>query len=279
VTVPAAHAEAVGSFLLDLGSPGLVSDDASDAVTLTAYLAAEPAEQLAALRAFCADLAGGEPALPPARIQTRPLRPEDWAHNWMEHFPPLAIGQRLFVVPPWITDLPPDRVPIVIDPGLAFGTGQHATTQSCLVLIERAVAARRVVRALDVGTGSGILAIALAKLGVSDVWGIDHDPEACRAARANCARNGVADRVRISDALQAVAEPFELIVANLLSSLLIDMAPTLTELVARDGELIASGILTSEAPALATAFQSHHLREHDRVVAGEWTTLAFRAEA
>lgn len=278
VAVAAAHAESVASFLLDLGSPGLVSDEVGDTVTLTAYLAAEPAQQLAALRTFCDDLATGAPTLPPARISTRAVQQEDWAHNWMEHFPPLAIGERLYVVPPWVTEIPSDRVPIVIDPGLAFGTGQHDTTQSCLVLVERALAAHPIACALDVGTGSGILAIALAKLGVGDVCGIDNDPEACRAARENCARNGVADRVRVADDLRAVTGPFQLIAANLLGTLLIELSPRLAGLLARDGELIVSGILTTEAADVGAVFRRHGLGERDRIVAGEWTTLSLIVE-
>ncbi|MBI1818619.1 MAG: 50S ribosomal protein L11 methyltransferase [Deltaproteobacteria bacterium] len=281
VAVASPHAESVASFLLDLGSPGLVSDEAESAgepqVTLTAYLALEATDQLAALRAFCDQLAIMDPALPPARIATRVLQREDWAHNWMEHFPPLTIGERLSVIPPWISDVPAGRIAIVIDPGLAFGTGHHATTQGCLELIEQHASGRSLECALDVGTGSGILAIALAKFGVAHVAAVDIDPEACRAACENCARNSVSHSVSVSEHLPAAGERFDVIVANLLSSLLIDLAPNLRARLAPTAHLIASGILLSEAEAVRAAFAAVGLVEHDRTSTGEWVTLDLAA--
>jgi len=277
VAVATIHAEGVASFLLDLGSPGLMTEEAPGTVTLTAYLSAEPTEQLAALRAFCADLDATTPTECPARINTRMLQQEDWAHSWMEHFPPLAVGERLYVLPPWVHDIPAGRIAIIIDPGLAFGTGQHATTQGCLILIERVVATRTPARALDVGTGSGILAIALAKLGVADIDAVDIDPEACRAAIVNCARNAVEDHVHIGNDGNTARGSYDLITANLLSSVLIEMAPILAARLTASGELIASGILVHEADNVAAAFARAHLAERDRLIDGEWATLLFAA--
>ncbi len=278
VAVASAHAEAVASFLLDLGSPGLVTDDvateeSASTVTLTAYFGADAAVELAALHTFCEELAVSAPDLPRAHVRSRPLRQQDWAHNWMEHFPPLAIGERMYVVPPWVTEIPPGRFALVIDPGLAFGTGHHATTQGCLTLLEQHMQAAPVYRALDVGTGSGILAIALARLGVPEVWAIDTDPLARRAAAENCARNGVTEQVQISAELSAASGCFGLIVANLLSSLFVELAPTLAGALAPAGHLIASGVLVNEAGVVAEAFATQHLAEHRRIASGEWLTL------
>lgn len=270
VAVPSVFGEALASFLLDLGSPGLVTDDGQPTVTFTAYLAADARQQLAALRAFCADISAV------ARITTNNLPAQDWAHNWRDHFPPLAIGERLYLVPPWINDLPTGRIAIVIDPGLAFGTGHHATTQASLLLLERAVAAQPPHRALDLGTGSGILAIALAKLGVAEVCAVDSDSEACRCARENCARNGVSDKVKVVGALGETSGRFDLVVANLLSSLLIELAPALAAALAPGGQLIVSGILLPEVADVAGAFAAHGLAEHARIAMGEWVTLHLR---
>lgn len=273
VAVASDHAEAVASFLLDLGSPGLVTEEHGDTITLTAFLAADAAAQLAALRVFCNDLIAVTAGIPAMQITTRPLPQADWAHNWMDHFPPLAVGDRLYIVPPWITEVPPGRIAIVIDPGLAFGTGHHATTQACLILLERAVRTQVVRRALDLGTGSGILAITLAKLGVATIEAVDNDPEACRAARENCDRNHVGSPVQVRDHLPRASAGFDLIVANLLSSLLIQLAPQLAAELAADAHLIASGILVDEVSSVVQAFTAHQLVECSRLVIGEWVTL------
>ena len=114
VEVASPQAETVASFMLDLGSPGLVTEEGSRLVKLTGYFVPDAQQQLSALPVLCADLAAMEPELPPARITTRTLPQEDWAHDWQKHFPPLAVGQRLYIVPPWIDNLPSDRLSIVI---------------------------------------------------------------------------------------------------------------------------------------------------------------------
>ena len=276
VTVARTHAEAVASFLLDLGSPGLVTDDGDPTVSLTGYLALDATTELAALRRLCDELGGATPELPPAHIETRVIEQEDWAHTWMDHFPPLAVGERLYITPPWISAVPAGRVAVVIDPGLAFGTGHHATTQGCLTLLEHHIRSHAVRRALDLGTGSGILAIAMVKLGVDEVWAVDTDPEARRAARSNSERNGVAGRIRVADTLADAVGVFDLVTANLLGSLLIDMAAALAAVLARRGHLITSGILLAEAPDVLAAFGKHGLAERRRIVgsgAGEWVTF------
>jgi ribosomal protein L11 methyltransferase len=171
---------------------------------------------------------------------------------------------------------------VVIDPGLAFGTGHHATTQGCLTLLERRVRDGGVRRALDLGTGSGILAIALAKLGVAEVWAVDTDADACRVARENCERNAVAERIRICDRLELAPGPFDLVAANLLGPQLIELSPVLAAVLAPCGHLIASGLLICEAPAVTAAFAAEHLVESERVQRssvdtvgspGDWVTL------
>jgi ribosomal protein L11 methyltransferase len=277
VAVAPEHVEAVGSFLLDLGSPGLVTEEGDGAVTLTAYLAADAREQVTALALLCRALAELSPAARTATILTRPLPQDDWAHRWKDHFPARSVGDRLYVVPPWIDRFPEGRIAIVIDPGLAFGTGHHATTSTCLTLLERIVTSNPVTRALDLGTGSGILAIALAKLGVTDVWATDIDPIALQVARENCERNGVIERVQFTDNWRVLPDPFPLVVANLLSSTLIQLAASLASIVAAAGHLVVSGILQSEGDAVCQAFARCGFAEHAQVSGGEsdetWLTL------
>src|SRR5262249_37631428 len=134
-----------------------------------------------------------------ARVAWRELDARLWEMDWREHFQPVVAGRTLVVVPPWNRDAHGGRRRIVIHPGMAFGTGQHATTLSCLEAIEQ-LATPPPRRALDVGTGTGVLAIAAAKLGVRDVLAVDTDPQAIAAARANVRRNGVGARVHLTTA-------------------------------------------------------------------------------
>ena len=152
----------------------------------------------------------------------------------------------------------------MIEPGRAFGTGSHGSTRSCLELLERALEGGPVERALDVGTGSGILAIAAARLGVPSVVALDLDPEAVAAAAANAARNGVAGRVRVElGVLEAWAGPAPLVLANLLASALVAQAPALARCTAAPGRLIAGGLLVHEVPVVTASFvpEGFHLAE------------------
>jgi ribosomal protein L11 methyltransferase len=192
-------------------------------------------------------------------VEVSTVPEEAWAEAWRAHFRPLPIGRRLLVCPPWET--PPDgangpRTRIVIEPGRAFGTGSHATTRACLELLERALARAPGERALDVGTGSGILAIAAARLGVPAVAALDPDPDAVASARDNAARNGVGDRVQVELARleEWSGPPADVVLANLLGRALVSLAPVLARSVATPGRLIAGGLLVHETPAVVGAF-------------------------
>jgi ribosomal protein L11 methyltransferase len=204
VTVTAPHelAEPIASFLFDRGAPGLQTEETDGSVRITAHFSA--VAPLAALQTFLASLRELFPAAAAPLVDVERIADTGWAQNWKAHFPPLLIGERVFVRPPWIAAAPADRIDIVIDPGMAFGTGHHASTRACLVLLERALRACPKARVLDIGTGSGILAIAAAKLEAGTVWGVDTDPDACAVAAQNAALNGVGDRVGIGSALATV---------------------------------------------------------------------------
>lgn len=198
-----------------------------------------------------------------------------WATMWQKRFEPLPIGERILIVPPWRRVNAPARTAIVIKPGRAFGTGHHATTAGALRAIDRLCGERRFTRALDVGTGSGILAIAMALLGAKHVTAIDIDAAALDNARENAELNHLRRRIRLSTTPVAqLSGRFDLIVANILSSVLIAIAPDLIRLLARRGRLILGGILRREARAVASRYAGK-LRllgtDYDR----GWTTIIF----
>ncbi len=215
------------------------------------------------------------------RVAVAPLPDEPWSDAWRAHFRPVPVGRRLLVCPPW--EVPPPalaqgRLVVLIEPGRAFGTGSHGSTKGCLELLERLLDGVAVPRALDVGSGSGILAIAAARLGVAGVDAIDVDPDAVAATMENAERNAVADRVRASvAAVDAWAgPPAPLVLANLLGAAHLALAPTLTLLVTPGGSVIAGGLLAHEVPAVAGAFAAAgcwlvEIAEHE-----EWATLLLR---
>jgi ribosomal protein L11 methyltransferase len=191
---------------------------------------------------------------PPLRIVADP----GWATAWKDRFEPLPIGRRLLIVPPWKAGVATDRVRIVINPGQAFGTGHHATTCGALAAIEKLCAARRLGLGLDVGTGSGVLAIAMRLMGVGEVRAIDNDALALENARENATLNRLGGRGGIRFATTPAARlrrRFDLIAANILSPTLIAMAAPLTRLLAERGRLILGGILDREAAAVLRAYR------------------------
>lgn len=268
VEVPAESAEAVANYLVELGSPGLASEEGAERIALVAYF--EHDGPLEDLRRYLAELA----LAPEAAIATRWITDANWAENWKQHFTPIAVGRRLYVCPPWSATPPPGRVAVVIDPGMAFGTGHHATTRGCLELLERHVPAA-CSAALDVGTGSGVLAIALARLGVPRVIAVDTDACARAAAAENITRNHVAAAIAIVPSLEEVAGgPFPLVLANLQLDTLCALAARLTAVTEPGSVLIASGLLGPETPAFRRAYAAW--TESERIEDGEWTSLALR---
>ncbi len=274
VPVSEAISEGLTNFVWELGALGVVEDD-----VLRAFFPpdAVPRELDTRVRAYLDGLRAlgyRVEDVPPA---VRPLEDEPWAEAWKAHFRPIEIGARLLVAPPW--EIPASsRLTIVIEPGRAFGTGHHGSTAGCLALIERLAARERFDRALDVGTGSGILAIAAAHLGVREVLAVDGDPDAIAAAVANAARNGVPDRVRcaIADADAVRAPAFPLVMANLLAPAHRRLAARYAGLVAARGALIVGGILEREADEVATALVSVGFSVGERELVDEWASLLFR---
>ncbi|MGO9058072.1 MAG: 50S ribosomal protein L11 methyltransferase [Candidatus Binataceae bacterium] len=240
-------------------------------VTLQAFFNRLTAAQVKAHHAAL-DSAGMLDPSGPAPIAQALIDP-GWAVMWKKRFKPLAIGKTLAIVPPWNPNPPRGRIPVIIDPGLGFGTGHHPTTRCALIALETECARRHFETALDVGTGSGVLALAMARLGVKRIVALDNDPQALDNARHDAQLNGCAGAIRFSAApLRTLRRTFALITANILSSVLIAMAPELTRLQAPGGRLILSGILAREAEDVMRHYRPAMRRMWSRTERG-WTTL------
>jgi len=213
----------------------------------------------------------------------RELQDADWANAWKEHYRPFRLGRRLRMRPTWLAHEPdddarPDDVTLVLDPGMAFGTGLHPTTQSCLRALEDLVEPG--VTVLDAGTGSGILAIAAIRLGASAVTAFDTDALAVRATLDNAAQNGVVERLRVwrgeLDSVRAEAGPgpWDIVVANILAPVIIGLLGErgLLEYVAPDGHLILSGIIDEQGPDVEAALSAAGGQVRRVITAGDWVT-------
>ncbi len=214
----------------------------------------------------------------PWTATTTPLPPENWAETWKRFFHTEKVSNRIWIKPSWEScTAASDDIVLEIDPGMSFGTGQHGTTRGCLHCLDVIATLHPGQRLLDVGCGSGILAIAGARLGFTGITAIDNDPDAIRVARENAALNH-ADTIafRVADlASLSNLPPFETVVANILATVLIENTSILTTLVATtpSASLILSGILNPQADDVIAAFQLHGFTLHDTLVRGEWTTL------
>ncbi|MBF8450509.1 50S ribosomal protein L11 methyltransferase [Aeromonas dhakensis] len=202
------------------------------------------------------------------------LEDKDWVREWMDHFHPMQFGERLWICPSW-RDVPnPDAVNVMLDPGLAFGTGTHPTTALCLQWLDGLDLAGKTV--VDFGCGSGILGIAALKLGAARVIGIDIDPQAIQASRDNAERNGVADQIELylpADQPQDVEA--DVVVANILAGPLRDLAPLIAGH-GKAGSLMAlSGVLESQAPELETIY-GQWFEMDPTAVKEEWCRLSGR---
>jgi ribosomal protein L11 methyltransferase len=217
--------------------------------------------------------------LGPGRVVTRRLRREDWTESWKRHFKPIHIGAALLVKPSWSKCRPRSgQQVVVLDPGLSFGTGQHPTTRFCL---EQIVAARKENRSfLDIGTGSGILAIAAARLGYSPVEGFDCDADAVRIARTNARTNGVSRQVRLDsgDLMQlppGAPRRFDVVCANLTEDLLRAERRRISNCLRPGGTLVLAGILRNQFQAVRRAYGTMGLKLGVYRQEGDWASGTF----
>jgi ribosomal protein L11 methyltransferase len=218
--------------------------------------------------------------LGPARLSVRTLPMEDWAESWKRHFKPIEVSPGLLVQPSWSRRQPrPGQAVVILDPGLSFGTGQHPTTAFCLKQLARARQPERAQNCLDVGCGSGILAIAAAKLGYAPADGLDTDSDAVRQARLNAARNGVAVRFRKMDLRQLPTRRprrFDIVCANLTSDLLLAQTQRLVQQVRPGGLLVLAGMLAQQFEDVRAAYERAGLCLESSATVREWRSGAFR---
>ena len=214
---------------------------------------------------------------------------QNWMEAWKQHYKPILIGQRLLILPAWLESPEPKRIPIKIDPGMAFGTGTHPTTQLCLELMEVSFEKRltfNVQRStvIDVGCGSGILSIAALKLGAKTVLGVDIDIESVKNSRENANTNGVGEELILRQGsvteILSGSFPFKsapLVVANILAPIIIRLFDAgLADLVEPDGEIILSGILDHQAESVIAAGQAKVLKISDQRQIADWVALALQ---
>ncbi|NWF92563.1 MAG: 50S ribosomal protein L11 methyltransferase [Syntrophaceae bacterium] len=281
IFVPAGFGEAVSNFLIEQGATGIeeVGGDSKEERVRT-YLEEDGRERrvLRNLRRYLKSLEKIEPELSHSRVETTSLADQDWGEKWKTFFKPVQVTSRLIVKPPWSRiRLRKDQIAIEINPAMAFGTGTHATTKLCLKVLERSLR-RKGLSVLDVGTGSGILSIAAAKLGAREVWGIDIDRLAVENARENAERNGVSDIVKISKgSIGRVEKRFDVVIANIDQKNLRRMRWPLIRHLEDQGFLVLSGILEGEAVPLRQSYlETNHVR-FARVTQEEgWACLTFQ---
>lgn len=217
---------------------------------------------------------------PIGELRTRVVHDADWAEAWKAYFPVMRVGRRLVIRPTWRehTASAADVV-LALDPGMAFGTGLHPTTRLCLAALEPLADDGRLrdARVLDVGCGSGILAIAALKLGAAAALGVDTDPIAIEATAENAARNDLGGRLTAREgSLPSGERPFDVVVANLIAGVLIPLAPLLRDELRPRGTLIASGIFVDREAEVTAAFDAAGLVVEDRTSEGDWVALRLR---
>lgn len=189
-----------------------------------------------------------------ATLQVRGLQDQQWSRTWMDRFTPERYGERLWVCPSWLKPPQPDAVNLILDPGLAFGTGSHATTALCLRWLDANPPAA--LEVIDYGCGSGILAIAAIALGAEHCAAIDIDPQALQATEQNARRNGIdGERLDVHLPDSFAPKPADLLLANILAGPLIELAPRLTGLVKPGGRIVLSGLLAEQTDSLIQAYR------------------------
>ena len=279
--------ETVEAFLSGLGIDGVVIDDETEfhefleenrkcwdyvdeellkkeagACRVTFYLekTEDGFSRLAQVRMALADFKATHPECAPLLMTLDELKEEDWAFGWQKYYKPMEIGRRLLVVPEWEKNTVDcgGRVPLILDPGLAFGTGSHATTQLCLQALEKTVHPGD--RVLDLGCGSGILSIAALKLGAESAQAVDIDEKCLNVAYENAALNGIGrDRytVRVGDVLSDEAlrselgGGYDIVVANIVADVILGLAPMVRQFLKPDGQFLCSGIIDDRAVEVA----------------------------
>ena len=209
------------------------------------------------------------------------LENKNWAAAWQERYQPIPVGDRLIVVPSWLENPDLERIPIYIDPGMAFGSGTHETTRLTLAMLEKCLTEQSHTELIDVGCGSGILSIAAAKLGVERILGVDSDPEAIRVSRENAKKNNLKKTIAFhtGSVQEILSEIFSLpratlVVANIIAPILEELFEEgLGDIVSPDGHLVLSGILEDQLPAILNRLEQSDFKVRNTLRQGEWVAV------
>lgn len=280
IETQAAEIEATENLLEELGSLAITLEDSADTPLFEPPLGTTPLWQntrVIGLFPQQCDTQAIQNALTQAFGQQTPIRFEiledkNWQTEWMAHYKPVQMGETLWICPEWQTPPQPDATNLMLNPGLAFGTGTHPTTALCLKWLDQAQLKNKIV--VDFGCGSGILGIAAQLLGSHQVYAVDNDPQALSSSRDNAKRNHVEDKLSIFSpeqmALQA-KDSFEadLVIANILANPLISLAPTLANMTKAGGQIVLSGILKEQVDAVSKAY-TPYLTALEVITDGDW---------
>ena len=295
--------------MLDLGLQGFMIEDAQDfdeflhdttphwdyvdqavmekmkdcETCVTIYVADNPQgmEELMQVRQILARLKAQDPDGKYGRLELemKDVDEEDWSNAWKKYYHPVQVGEHLVVCPSWEAyDRKPDEVVLTLNPGMAFGTGTHDTTRLCMELLEKYITPQDTV--LDVGCGSGILAITAALLGANKIIGCDIDEVAVKVAGENAALNGVQDRIAFhqGDLTSQVEGSFQIICANIMADVIIRLSEDAGRYLAKDGIFITSGIIDTREQDVLNALEQNGFQVIERRTSGGWVALACKAK-
>ena len=288
LSTPMELSDALTNFLTEIGAQGTFQEslepqsphdfhETALPETLKAFLPCDVnlERRLSGLRTYLDSVAEIFPGVEKPGFRTEVVRNPDWGEAWKKYFKPLRVSRNLVIKPTWERYTPKSGdIVIEIDPGMAFGTGQHASTRMCLEAIESIFIEERTLEkscVLDVGTGTGILGIACAKLGAKQVLCVDNDPLATKIAQENVLVNRVEERVTVVHRdIAALVETFPLIVANLTAKILGELYPHLVRLVAPGGRLVIAGIIEQDRPDIEARFLGASFTLHRLITEKEW---------
>ena len=279
--IPNEFEEGVSNFLIEQGATGIEEiEEGSKWKRLRTYFPQDGKEKriLRLLRRYLNSLQSLNPQTPHIQFETFAITEQNWAENWKKFFKPVQITSKFVVKPPWSKTQPKkDQISINITPGMAFGTGTHATTKMCIQALEQRLR-KRGLSVLDVGTGSGILSIVAAQLGAGEVWGTDIDEVAIENARENVRQNAISDIVRIRKGrIGDIRKRFDVVVANIDLRNLKKMRWSITHHLKSQGFLILSGVLEEDGERLRQHYMdTGHFQWAKVIQEGEWVCLTFR---